>query len=297
MIREALSEADLGAYTTCWSEVWPDDPISTDFVLERISREPERRYLLAEVGGAVVGTGCVVRSSQHDARPTIVAVLPSWRRRGLGSALLERCLDYARTLQAAKAIAFVREDDDESLAFGERRGFVVTDRVVSLALDLDPDPPAPVIPPGIEITELDDTGLEEAYEVFAEGAADIPAVGNAGDVSPFDEWVLQFAAHPLTLVALDGGRVVGYADLELRNAEQRLLDNNLTTVRRSHRGRGIAEALKRTQIGWATEHGYRRVVTATHAANEPMRRLNEKLGYHELPAQLDLSLTLDADGR
>jgi GNAT superfamily N-acetyltransferase len=224
-------------------------------------------------------------------------VLPSWRRRGLGSALLERCLDYARTLQAAKAIAFVREDDDESLAFGERRGFVVTDRVVSLALDLDPDPPAPVIPPGIEITELDDTGLEEAYEVFAEGAADIPAVGNAGDVSPFDEWVLQLAAHPLTLVALDGGRVVGYADLELRNAEQRLLDNNLTAVRRSHRGRGIAQALKRTQIGWATEHGYRRVVTATHAANEPMRRLNEKLGYHELPAQLDLSLTLDADGR
>ena len=39
--------------------------------------------------------------------------------------------------------------------------------------------------------------------------------------SPFDDWALQFAAHPLTLVALDGGRVVGYADLELRNAEQR----------------------------------------------------------------------------
>jgi hypothetical protein len=28
-----------------------------------------------------------------------------------------------------------------------------------------------------------------------------------------------------------------------------------------------------------------------------MRRLNEKLGYHALPAQLDVSLPLDVDGR
>ena len=62
---------------------------------------------------------------------------------------------------------------------------------------------------------------------------------------------------------------------------------------RSHRGRGIAEALKRAQIAWAAEHGYRRIVTATHDANEPMRRLNEKLGYRELPALLDLTLGLD----
>ena len=42
-----------------------------------------------------------------------------------------------------------------------------------------------------------------------------------------------------------------------------------------------------------TERGYRRVTTASHEANEPMRRLNEKLGYRPLPALLDVSRRLD----
>jgi GNAT superfamily N-acetyltransferase len=297
MIRRAETDADIAAYVATWAAAWPgDDAISADFVRERLRDEPERRYLLAEVDGTVVGTGVVGRSSQSDARPTLVGVLPGWRRRGIGSALMDWCLAYARELDAARALAFVQEDDVESCAFLERRGFVVTDRLVSLALDLGPDPEPAAVPPGIEIRELDDEHVAEAYEVFADGVADIPAEGDSGEVRPFDEWVRQLGAHPLTLVALEGGRVIGYADVELRNAENGLLDNNLTTVRRSHRGRGIAEALKRTQIAWATSHGYRRIVTTTHDNNEPMRRLNEKLGYREQPALLDVARALDRPG-
>ncbi len=297
MIRRAETDADIAAYVATWAAVWPgEDAISTGFVRQRIREEPERRYLLAEVDGAVVGTGVVGRSSQSDARPTLVGVLPAWRRRGIGGALMDRCLGYARYLDAARALAFVLEDDADSRGFLDRRGFVVTDRVVSLALDLEPDPPAPVVPPGIEIRELDDVRLAEAYELFAEGVADIPAEGESGEARPFEEWVRQTRAYPLTLVALDQGRVVGYAGVELRNAEQGLLDNNLTTVRRSHRGGGIAEALKRTQIAWATAHGYRRIVTTTHDGNEPMRRLNAKLGYVEQPALLDVARALDRNG-
>jgi GNAT superfamily N-acetyltransferase len=296
MIRRAETDADLAAYAACWAAVWPEDPISVDFILDRVAREPERLYLLAEDGPRVVATGCVARSSRPRVRPMAVAVVPERRRKGLGSRLLDLCLDHARSLDASSALSWVREDDADAVRFGERRGFVVTDRVVSLALDIEPGLPAPAPPAGIEIAELGETQLEEAYLVFVEGVADIPA-SEPGQVRPFDEWAPQLLAHPLTLVALDRGKVVGYADLELRNAGVGLLDNNLTTVLRSHRRRGIAEALKRAQIAWASEHGYRRVITATHAANEPMRRLNEKLGYHALPALLDVSLTLDADGR
>jgi GNAT superfamily N-acetyltransferase len=297
VIRRAETDGDIAAYVATWAAAWPgEDPISADWVRDRVRDEPERRYLLAEVDGKVVGTGVVGRSSQSDARPTLVGVLPGWRRRGLGSALMDWCLGYARELEAARVLAFVREDDTESRGFLERRGFVVTDRLVSLALDLEPDPQPAMVPPGIEIQELDQTRLAEAYELFGEGVADIPAEGDSGEIRPFEEWVRQVGAHPLTLVALDRGELVGYADLELRNAESRLLDNNLTTVRRSHRGRGIAEALKRTQIAWATAHGYRRIVTTTHHGNEPMRRLNEKLGYREQPALLDVARALDRNG-
>jgi GNAT superfamily N-acetyltransferase len=294
MIRQAETDADIDAYVATWAAAWPgDDPISAGFVHEKLRREPERRYLLAEVDGTVVGTGCVARSSQSDARPTLVGVLPAWRRRGIGSALLDWCLDYARQLDAARAIAFVREDDRESRAFLERREFLVTDRLVSLALDLGGDSAPPRLPPGIEIRELDQSRFEAAYEVFRDGVADIPAIGESGEVRPFEEWACQLEDRPLTLVALDRRQVVGFAGLEVRNAETRLLDNNLTTVLRSHRRRGIAEALKRSEITWATAHGWRRIVTTTHDANEPMRLLNEKLGYREQPATLDVSRALD----
>jgi len=50
-------------------------------------------------------------------------------------------------------------------------------------------------------------------------------------------------------------------------------------VKRAWRGRGIAGALKRRQIAWAKENGFRRVVTNNEERNEPIRRLNERLGY------------------
>ena len=288
MIRRAETRAELEAYATTWNEIWQLEPISVEFVLDRVSREPERLYLLAEDGAHVVGTGVVARSSRRDHRPVLVAVRPEFRRRGIGGELLERCLDHARSLDAVAAIGSVREDDTESFCFLERRGFSTTDRIVLVELALRPGVEAPRLPDGIEIVELDEARLEQAYEVFREGAADIPASDETGEVSPYSEWVLQLRTHPLTLVALDGDRVVGYADLEPRNAEEGLVENNLTAVLRSHRRRGIAEALKRTQIAWAADNGYRRLATGSHEANEPMRRLNEKLGYRPVLTVLDV---------
>ena len=59
MIRRAETDSDFAAYAACWAAVWPEDPISADFVRERVAREPERLYLLAEEGSRVVATGCV----------------------------------------------------------------------------------------------------------------------------------------------------------------------------------------------------------------------------------------------
>ena len=63
-----------------------------------------------------------------------------------------------------------------------------------------------------------------------------------------------------------------------------MLEHGFTAVVRSHRGRGIATALKGTQLAWAAGHGYRELVTYTQEGNEPMRAINEKLGYRERPA-------------
>ena len=53
----------------------------------------------------------------------------------------------------------------------------------------------------------------------------------------------------------------------------------MTVVRRDWRRRGLALALKRMELAWAAENGFREVVTWTQRGNEGMRRLNELLGY------------------
>ena len=56
-------------------------------------------------------------------------------------------------------------------------------------------------------------------------------------------------------------------------------EHGLTAVRREHRRRRIATALKRTQLALGGPDRSRELVTWTQKGNEPMQALNRKLGY------------------
>ena len=96
-----------------------------------------------------------------------------------------------------------------------------------------------------------------------------------------------------TLIALDGGRVVGFAGLVRRAADPLLAEHGFTGVAATHRGRGIATLLKRSQIAWAARSGYRELMTATQFDNAPMRAINDRLGYEALPAWIRVEAPLD----
>ena len=55
--------------------------------------------------------------------------------------------------------------------------------------------------------------------------------------------------------------------------------HDMTGVKRSFRGRGIASALKRAEIAWAKREGFLTLETSNDEANAPIRALNEKHGY------------------
>jgi len=100
----------------------------------------------------------------------------------------------------------------------------------------------------------------------------------------YDDWALEELRGPVVFGAFEGDRMVGYAALVTRPARPEVLEHGFTAVVRSHRGRGIATVLKRTQLARAAEHGYRELVTYTQEGNEPMRAVNDKLGYRPRPA-------------
>ena len=107
-------------------------------------------------------------------------------------------------------------------------------------------------------------------------------------MEPFEDWL----AHQMqgsgdlpeaTFLALAGSEVVGYSKFSLTAAQPTTANHDMTGVKRAWRGRGIAGALKRAQIAWAKEQGYERLATQNEIRNEPIRRLNERLGYQEAP--------------
>ena len=63
----------------------------------------------------------------------------------------------------------------------------------------------------------------------------------------------------------------------------------LTAVKRPFRGRGIATALKLAQIARARDAGVMELFTTNDAENVGMRKVNERLGYKPLPAEIVVS--------
>jgi RimJ/RimL family protein N-acetyltransferase len=100
----------------------------------------------------------------------------------------------------------------------------------------------------------------------------------------YDDWAQEELRGPVVFGAFDAGCLVGYAALVTRPASPEVLEHGFTAVVRSHRRRGIATGLKRAQLAWASEHGYRTLVTYTQEGNEAMREINARLGHVGEPA-------------
>ncbi|HUB37946.1 MAG TPA: GNAT family N-acetyltransferase, partial [Streptosporangiaceae bacterium] len=74
-----------------------------------------------------------------------------------------------------------------------------------------------------------------------------------------------------------GEEVVGFAKLSL--TAPAAAGNSMTAVKRAWRGRGVASALKATEINWALANGYTELHTSNEERNTPVNRLNARLGY------------------
>lgn len=277
MIREAVTDDDFALCARIKNAVQPREPVTAAEL--RVDRGA-RLLLHGEAGYAVVK-----ESSLVDCAFAMVRVLPAARRQGVGSALLATCSAEAGALGRGHLYGRVEGDDAESLAFVLRRGFFEIARDVEQVRELGAEEP-PTPPAGIALAELAPEHLEGVYAVAVEATPDL-AIDAPIEAAPYERWLAE-AAGRIFHVALDGGRVVGFATLAPLPARPRVLEHELTAVLRSHRRRGIAEALKRTQLVWAASAGCERLVTYTQEGNDAMRSLNLKLGYRERLASISV---------
>jgi L-amino acid N-acyltransferase YncA len=258
---------------------------------------PLQQWLLAERGGDAVGIGLLTPGwhAPPDVAELELVVRPEARGQQVGTGLLDELASRADALGRPVLQAAVREEDPASLAWAQRRGFREVGRNNRLVLELAGVEAPDVAPPaGIEIVTWAERpelapGL---YEVAREAYPDIPGEAD-NEIASFEEWLsgdMQGSGDrpEAVFVALEGDEVVGYAKFSISNARPGVVMHDITGVRRAHRGRGIAGALKRAEIAWAKRSGFTTIETMNEVRNEPIRRLNERHGYRVTPGDIVL---------
>jgi mycothiol synthase len=273
----------------------PDDPVGVREHLAFLGSCREHASFLVLDGHRVVGAAVVAVEPQRETPYLHLWVAPVERRRGAGTELYRAVSAWAGERGHRELEVPVRDDDRESVAFAERRGFAPFRREQGLMLELAALEPPKVEPPdGVEIvTWAERPDLAHGiYEVAAEALPDIPGEEDSA-IEPFEGWLEHDMRGPgdrpdATFVALAGNEVVGYAKFALTDAQPATAHHDLTAVKRTWRGRGVARALKAAQIVWAKESGFEELRTRNEERNEPIRRLNERFGYRPAPGRIYL---------
>ena len=281
-VIRAADESDFDAGFEVIQRVWPRVVGSVAGWRHEFRAEPKearRRYWAAEEDGRVVGwaTAFVVYESAERPGGFRISVLEEHRGRGVGGALYDRCLDHL-TAAGVSRVDSLSQDADADAAFLRARGF--RHRSTTTVCGVDPAVVTPgVAPDGIELRPLADLDPQLVFALDAEASVDIPNEDN--DDLRFEQWHADYWAHPdvdleSSVAAVAGGIPVSYS---LLHASGDRGMSGMTGTLRSHRGRGLAELVKRATLGNAAARGIRLAYTHNDETNAPMLRVNAKLGY------------------
>jgi GNAT superfamily N-acetyltransferase len=281
-LRRVETSEDVDVFLMLRRAIDPEHMMSRLSYVEDI-KEPKRADLIASVDGKPAGCAFVEPHSENLAGPVAwvsVRVLRERRRQGVGTLLFQEVSSLARADGRDALIFPARHDDADSLAYLGKRGFVEALRLRESVLDLKRvtsrfDPPE-----GVDIAPLSAEHEREMYAAAFVIARDIPRAQETFEIGTFEEWrrheLPVNTAFECSFVALSEASVIGYATL-VDNSEGVGL-HVMTGVLPAWRRRGIALALKQAQIDAARARGLRSLRTA-NAMDNPMRLVNERLGY------------------
>lgn len=126
----SYSESDEAAVAALWREVFPDAPAwnhpETD--IRRKLAVQRELFLVATIEGQVVGTA-MGGYDGHRGWVYYVVVSPQHRRQRIGTALMREVERRLARLGCSKVNLQVRASNHEVVAFYQRLGYAVEDRV------------------------------------------------------------------------------------------------------------------------------------------------------------------------
>jgi ribosomal-protein-alanine N-acetyltransferase len=123
-----MSSFDVPALIGIEKEVFPESPWSAAQFREELSGVPKtRRYLVAHEQGVIVGyAGIALAGEVADIHN--IAVIPTYRNRGIATHLLDALEDWAMAKKVSAVMLEIREGNSEAFPLYEKRGYSVISR-------------------------------------------------------------------------------------------------------------------------------------------------------------------------
>jgi ribosomal-protein-alanine N-acetyltransferase len=123
-----LVALDIPALVGIERDVFPESPWSAAQFREELSGVPKtRRYLVAHEKGVIVGyAGIALAGDVADIHN--IAVIPSYRKQGIASHLLDELESWAITRGVTALMLEIREGNSEAFPLYEKRGYKVISR-------------------------------------------------------------------------------------------------------------------------------------------------------------------------
>ncbi|MCY4093386.1 MAG: GNAT family N-acetyltransferase [Caldilineaceae bacterium] len=303
-----MNDEDYRLAVDIGNAVWPDYPEIVEEWKEsdakRSRAEKWGRYF-AELEGKTIGYAYYAQSIwvNHPGKLSVgVLVLSEFRNRGAGTALWQHLCREVEQFDPLRLRTSTREDYEDGVRFALKQGFTEKMRDWESRLEtagLDPSEwkryTRRMAEQGIQIKsvvelESDPARDRKLYELEWSIVKDVPSSETPAKVS-FEEfqkvWDRSNHVPDAWFVALDNGEYVGSTDVWLSKAEPHLLYVGLTGVVRSHRGRGIATALKLRSVEFAREQGFKEIRTWNETNNKVILDINDRMGFVRQPAHID----------
>ncbi|MFE9255204.1 GNAT family N-acetyltransferase [Streptomyces sp. NPDC006879] len=234
----------------------------------------------------------------HAAHLDTLTVTPRARRQGVGTALWERVrgellADHRTSVSVELALGGPGEDFATSLGFTPvlPMAWYVQEVPGATGPSRLPDPYRLVSWPGIVPDEYA-TAAAVAHAAMDDAPTgdldERPPTWDAERLRSAERLILARGGRMLTVAALDpAGEVAAYTELVLPDPQGPRALQYDTVVVPAHRGRGLGRAVKeRARAELAAHHPtVQEIATTVADENQPMRAVNEALGYRwERPA-------------
>jgi GNAT superfamily N-acetyltransferase len=314
-----FEDSDYERMAEIRNALYPDYRISLDELRHWDSSWEADKYfklrLVAEdTSGQVVGfgeTSHMPHQFHADKYGLNVQVHPEHQRRGYGTALFNELLETVKRRGAILVRSEAKESLPESVAWLGRRGFSEIQRYWESRLDVatfDFGAFSTAVgrakEQGVTFTTLVEEGPDspqvrrQMYELDRDIMHDVPMPEPMTETS-YESFVKGLFENPNFMpeawfLAKVGDEYVGLSNLWKSQELADVFYQGLTGVRREHRGKGIAMALKIIGLEFVRERGIREVRTWNNTRNRPMLRINEAMGFVKQPVWIEFARELRA---